>query len=77
MTKKLVKTRNDNSDCNKAAIEDHSEAHLQKTETKVQRSAVFEVVRHIKKSHRAGKAVNPSILKLRNALALVDGNVQE
>ena len=58
-------------------LDEHSEGHLQKAEIKVQKSAVFEVVRHIKKSHRAGKAVNPSILKLRNALALVDGNVQE
>jgi len=77
MTKKLVKHMNDNSDCNKAALEDHSEGQFQITETKVQKSAVFEVVRHIKKSHRAGKAVNPSNLNLKNALALVDGNVQE
>ena len=65
MTKKLVKTKNDNSDCSKAGVEEHADSKMHKTETKGQKSAVFEVVRHIKKSQRAERPIKSAIINLK------------
>jgi len=63
MTKKLLKTRHDNSEGQQAGLDEHSLAHICISENKVQKSAVFEVTRHIKKSQLASKSISSTALK--------------
>ena len=63
MTKKLVKTTQENSQSHKADWEEYSPGHFRDSEIKVQKSAVFEVTRHIKKVQQAAKPVNSTVFK--------------
>jgi hypothetical protein len=63
MTKKLLKTRHDNSEGQQAGLDEQSSSQVCIPENKVQKSAVFEVTRHIKKSQLASKAISSTALK--------------